>query len=142
MSQVLFNPTQYSDHLKLWLAFSTDHAIVCHKGGFHTSQCIEVRNITAHIATELHLQSLSRESVTHYSAVTSDGAGLDIHTIGFWDFAQDAFLMFGFFTQTHQATVQDPLRLPTRNIKPSINEHMVHIYLISSMMSSHHVSPP
>ena len=43
------------------------------------------------ISTEPHLQPLSGESMTLRSAITDDGARLDIRARGFWAAAQDAY---------------------------------------------------
>ena len=53
----------------------------------------EVRDITATLLTEVchgvttepHLQPLSRESLSHCSAITEDGARLDVTMYGFWE---------------------------------------------------------
>ena len=79
-------------------AFSTDHAIICPKGGFPTIRHNELRDVTAslfsevchNVATEPRLQPLSGESLTHRTAITSDDARLDIRARGFWSAAQDA----------------------------------------------------
>ena len=52
----------------------------------------EVRDITAMLLTEIchgvttepHLQPLSGESLSHRSAITEDGARLDVAMYGFW----------------------------------------------------------
>ena len=52
----------------------------------------EVRDITATlltevchgVTTELHLQPLSGESLSHCFAITEDNARLDVATYGFW----------------------------------------------------------
>ena len=52
----------------------------------------EVRDITATLFTEVchgvttspHLQPLSGESLCHRSAITEDGARLDVAMYGFW----------------------------------------------------------
>ena len=79
--------------------FSTDHAIICSKGGFPTIRHNELRDVTAsllsevchNVATEPRLQPLSGESLTHRTAITSDDARLDIRARGFWSPAQDAY---------------------------------------------------
>ena len=81
------------------LAFSADHAMICHMGGFPTIRHNELRDVTASlltevchdVATEPHLQPLSGESMTLRSAITDDGARLDIRARGFWAAAQDAY---------------------------------------------------
>ena len=68
-------------------------------GGFPTIRHNELRDVTASlltevchdVATEPHLQPLSGESMTLRSAITDDGARLDIRARGFWAAAQDAY---------------------------------------------------
>ena len=85
-------------------AFSTDHAIICPKGGFPTIGHNELRDVTAsllsevchNVATEPRLQPLSG---THRTAITSDDARLDIRARGFWSAAQDAYFDVRVFHQ-------------------------------------------
>ena len=78
--------------------FTSDHAMVCHMGGFPTIHHNEVRDITAslltevcsNVATEPHLQPLSGEAFRLASANTDDGARLEIRARGFWR-SQDAY---------------------------------------------------
>ena len=52
----------------------------------------EVRDITATLLTEVchgvtiepHLELLAGESLSHHSAITEDGARLDVAMYGFW----------------------------------------------------------
>ena len=79
--------------------FSTDHAMICHMGGFPTIRHNELRDMTAslltevctNVATEPHLQPLSGETFRLASANTNDGARLDIRARGFWTAGQDTF---------------------------------------------------
>ena len=79
--------------------FTTDHAMVCHIGGFPTIRHNEIRDITAtlltevcsNVATEPHMQPLSGETFRLASTNTDDGARLDIRARGFWRSQQDAF---------------------------------------------------
>ena len=72
--------------------FSVEHALSCKTGGFPAVRHNEVRDITASLLTEVchgvttepHLQSLSGETLSHRSAITEDGARLDIAMYGFW----------------------------------------------------------
>ena len=72
--------------------FSVEHTLSCPTGGFPSIRHNEVRDITASllsevchgVATEPHLQSLSGESMSHRSAITDNGARLDIAVHGFW----------------------------------------------------------
>ena len=80
-------------------AFTIDHAMTCHTGGFPTIRHDEIRDITAtlltevchNVATEPLLQPLSGEILNHRSANTEDGARLNIRARGFWNGVQDAF---------------------------------------------------
>jgi hypothetical protein len=72
--------------------FSIEHALTCKTGGFPAVRHNEVRDITASllsevchgVTTEPHLQSLSGEIMSHRTAITNDGARLDIAVYGFW----------------------------------------------------------
>ena len=72
--------------------FTTDHAMVCHMGGFPT---IRHNDITATLLTEVcsnvATQPLSGETFRLASTNTDDGARLDIRARGFWRSQQDAF---------------------------------------------------
>ena len=80
-------------------AFSSNHAMICHMGGFPTIRHNGLRDITAslltdvcrNVATEPRLQPLTGETMTHRSAIIDDGARLDIRARGFWNVAQDAY---------------------------------------------------
>lgn len=80
-------------------AFTTDHAMICHMGGFPTIRHNEIRDMTAslltevcsNVATEPSLQPLSGETLRLASANATDGARLDIRARGFWTVRQDAF---------------------------------------------------
>ncbi len=81
------------------VAFTIDHAMICHTAGFPTIRHNEIRDITAslvtevchNVATEPSLQPLSGEILNHRTANKEDGARLDIRVRGFWNGAQDAF---------------------------------------------------
>ncbi len=72
--------------------FSVDHALSCPCGGFTSIRHNEIRNITAHLMSEVcHnvgieplLQPLSGESLKDRSANREDGARLDVMSQGFW----------------------------------------------------------
>ena len=79
--------------------FQIDHAMTCHMGGFPTIRHNEIRDMTAHlltevcsnVATEPHLQPLSGETLRLASANVNDGARLDVCARGFWSARQDTF---------------------------------------------------
>ena len=81
------------------LSFTTDHAMICPKGGFPTIRHNELRDITAttltevchNVATEPYLQPLTGEILSLRTAIKTDGARLDIRARGFWSIAQDAY---------------------------------------------------
>ena len=72
--------------------FSVEHTLSCPTGGFPLIRHNEVRDITTSllsevchgVSTEPHLQPLSGESMSHHSAITDNGACLDIAVHGFW----------------------------------------------------------
>ncbi len=72
--------------------FSIEHSLSCPKGGFPTLRHNEIRDLTAKLLTEVcHdvriepvLQPLTGEILSGASAITSDGARLDIAASGFW----------------------------------------------------------
>ena len=80
-------------------AFTVNHAMVCHMGGFPTIRHNEIRDLTAPLLTEVcpnvaiepHLQPLSGESFRLASTNINDGARLDVRARGFWNTRQDAF---------------------------------------------------
>ena len=82
-------------------AFTVNHAMVCHMGGFPTIRHNKIRDLTAslglltevcpNVAIEPHLQPLSGESFRLASPNTDDGARLDVRASGFWNTRQDAF---------------------------------------------------
>ena len=80
-------------------AFTIDHAMVCHMGGFPTIRHNEIRDMTASLLTEVcpnvaiepHLQPLSGETLRLASANTDDGAWFDVYATGFWKTCQDAY---------------------------------------------------
>ena len=85
-------PSQTPIHCNCGSSFSIEHSLSCHKGGFTTLRHNEVRDVTARLLTEIchevrdepHLQALSGEAPAAPSAITQDGARLDIETSGFW----------------------------------------------------------
>ena len=72
-------------------AFTIDHAMVCHMGGFPTIRHNEIRDLTASLLTEVcsnvaiepHLQQLSGETFRLASNNTDDGARLDVRARGY-----------------------------------------------------------
>ena len=78
-------------HLLIAAAAKVKYAVTCKTGGFPAVRHNKVRDITASLlsevchgaTTEPHLQSLSGESMSHRSAITDDGARLDIAMYGF-----------------------------------------------------------
>ena len=70
--------------------FSVEHALTCKTGGFSAVRYNEVRDITATLLTEVchrvttepHRQPLTEESLSHCSAITEDGARLDVADSG------------------------------------------------------------
>lgn len=78
------------------MAFTTEHALSCARGGFPSIRHNEIRDTTAHLLSQVcsgvgvepHLQSLSGEQLKYQTANTDDNARLDITARGFWDCKQ------------------------------------------------------
>ena len=72
--------------------FSVEHALSCPKGGFPTIRHNEIRDLTGNLMTEVchdvciepTLQLITGEVLTGASAITDDGARLDVAARGFW----------------------------------------------------------
>ena len=72
--------------------FSVEHALSCPKGGFPTIRHNEVRDLTANLISEVcnnvsiepTLQPITGEALSGTSAITEDGARLDVAADGFW----------------------------------------------------------
>ena len=72
--------------------FSVDHAMNCPTGGYPTLRHNELRDFTANALSEecssgcveLSLQTLSGETFTFSTAITENGACLDVSADGFW----------------------------------------------------------
>ena len=87
-----WSPLNTPSHCACGSSFSVQHALSCPKGGFPTLRHNEVRDLTAKLMTEVchdvcvepHLQPLSGESLNANSAISTDGARLDVAANGFW----------------------------------------------------------
>ena len=72
--------------------FTVEHSLSCPKGGFPTLHHNEVRDLTANLMTEVYhdvcieppLQPVTGEILSSASALTADGARLDVAASGFW----------------------------------------------------------
>ena len=98
--------------------FNVEHALTCKTGGFPAVRHNEVRDITAMLLTEIchgvttepHLQPLSGESLSHRSAITEDGARLDVAMYGFWGGRfEKAFVDVRVFNPSAQSNRHGPL---------------------------------
>ena len=77
---------------------STDHAMICHKGGYPSVQHNEIWDVSYNLlaevcyntCVELVLQPLTGESFQFRSANTQDEARCNICAHGFWSRGQDA----------------------------------------------------
>ena len=85
-------PLQTPAHCDCGANFSIDHSLSCPKGGFPSIRHNEIRNLTARLLTEVchdvrvepHLQPLTGEAPLASTAITQDGARLDVEVSGFW----------------------------------------------------------
>ena len=72
--------------------FSVEHALSCARGGFPTIRHNEIRNITAHLMSDVchnigiepPLQHITSETMSYRTANVEEGARLDIKAQGFW----------------------------------------------------------
>ena len=72
--------------------FTLEHTLSCPHGGFPSIRHNEIRNITAHLMSEVchkvgiepTLQPLSGETISYQTANSTDGARLDVKAQGFW----------------------------------------------------------
>jgi len=73
-------------------SFTVEHVLSCSRGGFPILRHNEIRDVTANLLTEVchdvkiepDLQPLTGESWESHSAITIEGARLDIAVNGFW----------------------------------------------------------
>ena len=87
-----WSPVNTPSHCSCGSQFSVQHALSCPKGGFPTLRHNEVRDLTAALMTEVchdvcvepHLQLLTGEALVGASAISADGARLDVAANGFW----------------------------------------------------------
>ena len=87
-----WSPVNTPSHCSCGSQFSVQHALSCPKGGFPTLRHNEVRDLTAALMTEVchdvcvepHLQPLTGEALVGASAISADGARLDVAAKGFW----------------------------------------------------------
>ena len=95
-----WRPTNMPQLCNCGTQFTVDHAIICHMGGFPTIRHNKIDIIASfftevchNVATEPALQPLTGERMITRTANSDEGAHLDIRARGFWNRAQDAFLM-------------------------------------------------
>ena len=89
------------DHYVCGECFSSDHAMICRRGGLTFVRHNEIRNITAEwlecvchdVVIEPPPQPLTGENVVPATANKQDDATADIHARRFWGRQQSAFLM-------------------------------------------------
>ena len=87
-----WSPLNTPSHCACGTSFSVQHALSFPKGGFPTLRHNEVRDLTAKLMTEVchdvciepHLQPLTGEALGGASAISTDGARLDVAAGGFW----------------------------------------------------------
>ena len=113
--------------------FTVEHALSCPKGGYPSIRHNEIRDLTAHLLTEVchnvavepHLQPLTGETLHGASSITQDGARLDVAADGFWrNRSERAFFDVRYSTLT-PAQIRDPLwRLPIGDMKTVRRERM------------------
>ena len=107
----------------------------------------EVRDITATLLAEVchgvtiepHLQPLSGESLSHRSAITEDGARLDVAMYGFWGGRfEKAFIDVRVFNPSAQSNRRAPLSSVYRKHEQEREGNMTSEYVRSNMQHSLH----
>ena len=118
-------PSNLSTNCPCGSSFSVQHALSCPTGGFPTLCHNEVRDLTANlmaevchdVCTEPSLQPITGETLTGASAITDDGARLDIAASGFWGGHHNPFFDVNPYNMLPQI---DNLSLPvTENTRTS-----------------------
>ena len=87
-----WQPQNTPTHCSCGSSFSVEHVLSCPKGGFPIMRHNEVRDLTANLMAEVchnvciepTLQPVTGELLSGASAITDDGARLDIAASGFW----------------------------------------------------------
>ena len=85
-------PKNIPTHCSCGSSFTVEHALFCPKGGFPIMRHNEVRDLTANLMAEVchdvciepTLQPVTGEHLSGASAITDEGARLDIAASGFW----------------------------------------------------------
>ena len=85
-------PTKTPTHCACGACFAIDHLLSCPRGGFPSLRHNEIRDLTAKPLTEVcndvqvepELQEITTETLSGWSANTTDGARLDVAASGFW----------------------------------------------------------
>ena len=117
-------------------SFQVDHALSCHRGGFPSIRHNELRDLTAHLLTEVcsnvgvepALQPLGSERMDYRSANTEDSARLDIKADNFWNRDKVPSLTYVFLT--HLPHLIGIIRLPpvTDKMNKRRDAHMMREY--------------
>ena len=84
-----WQPNAIPSHCACGKSFSIPHVLSCARGGYPSIRHIEIRDLTAYLLTEVcstepTLQPITGEVFNHATAITEDGARLDIAANGFW----------------------------------------------------------
>ena len=87
-----WRPPLLPSHCVCNKSLSVEHALSCPHGGFPTIRHNEIRDITAHLMSDVchnvgvepTLQSVTSEVMSHRTANVEEGARLDIKAQGFW----------------------------------------------------------
>ena len=85
-------PSRTPSSCECGASFMVEHVLSCPRGGFPSIRHNEIRDITANLLTEVchdvqvepDLQEVANEVLSGQTAITTDGARLDIAASGFW----------------------------------------------------------
>ena len=111
--------------------FTVEHALSCPKGGFPSIRHNEVRDtvgswlseVCNDVCIEPNLQPITGEALTGASAITEDGARLDIAANGFWGGRfERAYFDVRIFNPHAPSNRHNALPPPTRNMREQRSE--------------------
>ena len=114
--------------------FTLEHILSCPHGGFPSIRHNKIRNITAHLMSEVchnvgiepPLQPLSGETMSYQSANSTDGARLDVKAQGFWGCeTQCAFFDVKVFNHLHSHITTPLLPIATEKMNKKSDGHMI-----------------
>ena len=110
-------PKNIPTHCSCGANFTIEHALSCPKGGFPIMRHNEVRDLTANLMAEVchdvciepALQPVTGELLSGASAITEDGARLDVAASGFWGGRYERAFFDVWIFNPHAASNRQPI---------------------------------